>query len=131
MCKWIEKRNDWKKRKEKWTWWRVHTFKREEVPYTPTAFQRTPREVKKIINRDRIIKNFFKYLACGLCMFISCNLIGYYLDPTALTTILQVIAGVFSYFIILILIRDELTNKLITIVLNKLLRKEVKQQWKN
>ena len=83
--------------------------------------------VKKIVDRKRIRNHFFKYLVCGIFMFICCNIIGYYMEPKVLTTLLQVIVGVISYFIILIIVKDELTIKLINVVLSKIKGKELKQ----
>ena len=48
--------------------------------------------VKQIVDGRKLGKHFIKYLMCGIFMFIACNLIGYYMEPNALTTILQVIA---------------------------------------
>lgn len=82
--------------------------------------------VKKIVDNNNIRRQFTKYLICGLFMLIGCNVIGYYMNPTAITTILQVIAGIIIYFLILIIIKDELTYKFINTILNKIKGKEIK-----
>ena len=82
--------------------------------------------VKKIIDKNLLRKNFIRYFLSGVFMFIMCNLIGYYHSPTVLTTIIQVCIGIFSYFSILLITKDELTYNMLNILINKLkTRKEI------
>ena len=80
--------------------------------------------VKSIINRKVVRTNFFKYFLCGLFMFLICNSIGLYLKPSATTTILQVVSGVLSYLIILIITKDSLTKDALKTIINKITRRK-------
>lgn len=77
-------------------------------------------QVRKITNQKELSRSFFKYLLCGLFMLGCCTLVGINLEPTAITTIIQVIVGIASYFIILLLIKDKLTYSIIENLLNKI-----------
>ena len=76
--------------------------------------------VKKIVDVKEINHNFVKYLFGGLMMFIVCNLIGTNMAPTSLTTIIQVVAGIVTYLLTMIIIKDKLTYTVIDTVINKI-----------
>ena len=76
--------------------------------------------VKNIIDKKEITKVFFKYFSCGLFMLGTCTLIGINLEPTPVTTILQIIIGVISYFSILLLIKDKLTYSIIASIFKRI-----------
>ena len=73
--------------------------------------------VRKILDEKNIIRNLYKYLLCGIVMFIACNVVGIHYPPTAMTTIIQIITGVIVYFVILLIIKDELTYNVISKVI--------------
>ena len=79
--------------------------------------------VKNIIDKKEITKVFFKYFSCGLFMLGTCTLIGINLEPTPVTTILQIIIGVISYFSILLLIKDKLTYSIIASIFKRIKKK--------
>lgn len=90
--------------------------------------------VKKITEKKELRKTFFKYLSCGLFMLIICTLIGINLEATVLTTILQIMIGITSYFGILLLIKDKLTYSIIENILKRiklLLEERVQKNEKN
>ena len=82
--------------------------------------------VKNIIDKKEITKVFFKYFSCGIFMLGTCTLIGINLEATALTTILQIIVGIISYFSILLLIKDKLTYSIIENILKRIKKKGCK-----
>lgn len=76
--------------------------------------------VKNIVDRKNIKRSFIKYFICGIFMFLVCNIIGIYLKPNTITTILQIVAGIITYFLVLIVIKDELTYNALNVVKNKI-----------
>jgi len=63
--------------------------------------------IHNILDSKELIKSFFRYFCVGLVMLFVCVLVGYYFEPTIITTLLQIVVGVLVYFIILLVIRDK------------------------
>lgn len=62
---------------------------------------------KKIINNISILKNSLKYILFGIIMFIVSYLSGNIFGPTIYGTIFQVIIGICTYAILLIISKDK------------------------
>lgn len=63
--------------------------------------------IYKILDKLKLIKLFFKYLLCGVLMFLACYLVGVQLGATFLSTVIQIIIGMLVYFAILFVIEDK------------------------
>jgi len=76
-----------------------------------------------------ILKLSIKCLISGIIMFIVIKVISNYQSISIINTLIQVIAGVFTYFICLLLLKyqflKDLISQILTGILNKLKRSEV------
>lgn len=76
--------------------------------------------IKEVITMKELFKHSKKYLVSGIVMFIICITIGYYLEASIITSLIQIIAGGLTYFILLYVLKDdffkECINKGITIL---------------
>ena len=79
--------------------------------------------LKKIIPDYKIAKNAFKYLALGFVMFVVVKLSGNLYAGTVYSTAIQVVAGVITYGVLLIVTKDKFVMGFLT----KFWRKE---KWK-
>jgi O-antigen/teichoic acid export membrane protein len=66
--------------------------------------------VRKDIKLMALYKNLIRYNLSGLVMFIAVILIGYPLDPSYKTTIVQVLCGAFIYIGMLFLLKSDINN---------------------
>lgn len=73
------------------------------------------REIIKISDLFKCSKN---YLISGIFMFIFTYFIGYLLNPGIITTIIQIIVGGISYFLILFILKDKFYLECIDKILN-------------
>lgn len=64
--------------------------------------------IKTDIDVKIVYKNSLKYVASGIIMFVLTYGIGYFMQPSIKTTIIQFMTGAFSYFILLIIFRDKI-----------------------
>ncbi len=69
-------------------------------------------EVKIIFN------NCYKYIFAAIIMCFVTYLVGYRMQPVILTTVIQVIVGGLTYFILLIIFRDQFLLKYLKQILN-------------
>lgn len=76
--------------------------------------------IKDVLNKKDNFKLAAKYLMCGLFMTIVCSIIGVKMKPTIVTTLVQIVLGVISYFGIILIIRDEFAFNLFKTFLNKI-----------
>ena len=68
---------------------------------------------KKDFSIKRIMQMNWKYCLSGVVMFLIVYFIGVHLRPTMINTMLLVIVGIISYFVMLFLLKDELIKKII------------------
>ena len=82
------------------------------------------------IGKDIPMKIFYqnsgKYLFSGIVMFTITFGISYFLNPTFLTTIIQVIVGIITYGLMLILFKDEMLLDFLCKIKNKVMKNEQK-----
>lgn len=76
--------------------------------------------VRKIFDFNGVIKKIFKYLISALIMGVAVLFIGKIMNPSIITNIIQVLVGFSIYFIINLIIKDEiqkfLTDKALEII---------------
>ena len=70
--------------------------------------------LKKIIPDYKIAKNAFKYLALGFVMFVVVKLSGNLYAGTVYSTAIQVVAGVITYGVLLIVTKDKFVMGFLT-----------------
>lgn len=83
--------------------------------------------IKEIINIKNFINSFFKYLSCGLIMFVTSYLVGKELGNNAISTICQIVSGVIVYFSLLFMIKDKFLKEIINkwkIILKNILNRK-------
>lgn len=75
---------------------------------------------KEIIKLKDLIKCSKNYIISGIIMFTITYLVGYYTEPRIISTLIQIIAGGTTYFIILYILKDtffiECLNKLLNLL---------------
>ena len=83
--------------------------------------------IKDIIDVKNLFLSFIKYFIISGIMFVVCYKFGITHANTIPTTLIQIILGVFIYFLILIILKDEMLkeilNKLISLFQDKLKKK--------
>lgn len=80
--------------------------------------------IRKDINFLKILKNSFKYIIAGIVMFVPCYFMGVYLSPSIINTLLIVIVGAATYFLMLLVLRDRFFIDNVKSILNKVFRKK-------
>ena len=75
--------------------------------------------VKKDISMIKVLFSSWKYLIAGAIMFVPCWLLNMYLTSSIINTFIIVVAGVLSYIIVLLLLRDEILIGTIKKLINK------------
>ena len=76
--------------------------------------------IKDVINKKDNFKLAVKYLLCGIFMTMVCSIVGIKMKPTVVTTLIQIVLGVISYFGIILIIKDEFAFNLFKTFLNKM-----------
>lgn len=83
--------------------------------------------LKKDIELKDIFYGAWKYIISGIVMLIITYYIGFYLNATVITTLIQVCTGVIVYIIMLILLKDKLLNETIIKLKNNIKYKYLKR----
>ena len=83
--------------------------------------------LKKDIELKDIFYGAWKYIVSGIVMLIVTYYIGFYLNATVITTLIQVCTGVIVYIIMLILLKDKLLNETIIKLKNNIKYKYLKR----
>lgn len=76
--------------------------------------------IKKDISMLKIITSSWKYLIAGAVMFVPCWLLNMYLPSSILNSVIIIGAGVLSYGLILLIIREEIIWGIIKKLVNKI-----------
>lgn len=76
--------------------------------------------IRKDIILPKLFKGFFKLFIAGVIMFAGVYLIGINLEPTIISTFVQIIIGTILYIGVLCLLRDEINDKIITYILKQI-----------
>lgn len=83
---------------------------------------------KEILKIKDLIKNSKNYLISGVIMFIVTFTLGYFLESTIITTIIQISFGGITYFLILYILKDKFFLECINKLLNLLkIKKPIKE----
>lgn len=75
--------------------------------------------IRKEFDFRNIIKNSLNYIIASMFMFISCLLIGFYINNNVLSLIIQLIVGTIIYILVLLLLKDKFFKNMISKVLAK------------
>lgn len=81
--------------------------------------------VRKNIEKKPILINLAKYIISGTIMFSVVSVVGTFMKANILTTIIQVIVGSITYFVGLLILKEEMNLMVINIIrlkLNKLIK---------
>ena len=76
--------------------------------------------IKDDINIKVVYRGSVKYIISGIIMFLICTFIGIKVAPTVLGTMIQIIVGISSYGICLIILKDEFIFNILATLKNKL-----------
>lgn len=79
--------------------------------------------LRKNIERKNVLINIIKYLFAGTIMFIIGRIIGNIMGVGVLTTIIQAFIGAVIYFLILLMLREEINLLAINIFKDKVMSK--------
>lgn len=79
--------------------------------------------VRKEINISHILKLSAHYLLAGILMFFALLLVGRFLNPSIISTVILVLTGATVYFGILLLTKDCYLLEAIDVLLNKICKK--------
>ena len=80
-------------------------------------------DIRKDINIKIIVQDSLKYIIGSIIMFIPVYLIGLYMQPKMLTTVIQGIVGVVIYGLYLLIIKDKFLIEYFGKIFNKIRRK--------
>lgn len=80
--------------------------------------------LRKDLNIKKILFSSFKYVLSGLVMFGAVYITSLYLDSGILNSFLLIFEGGTIYFLMLLLLRDEVLYFYLTLILKKIKRKE-------
>lgn len=81
--------------------------------------------VKNFLNIKDLFNDIWKYFISGSIMLIVIRIIGYFGNNSIITTVIQVIVGIFVYVFLLKLMKCEVNNLLIKYVIDKLIRRKI------
>lgn len=84
-------------------------------------------EVRKDFDIKIILKNSYKYIICGLIMFIPIYTFGLIQKATLTTTVTQIVIGAFIYCMGLILLKDQFVIKIIRNIRAKIVKNKGKE----
>lgn len=63
-----------------------------------------------VIKVKDLLKQSVKYFISGIIMYVICYFIGTYFGVSIISTLLQILVGVFTYFVVLMILRDEFAH---------------------
>lgn len=78
--------------------------------------------VYKEVDIKLLVKSIIKYLISGIIMLSVVLIIGMFMSSNVITTLFQCISGIVVYFIILIILKDEMNELVINFILEKLIK---------
>ena len=78
--------------------------------------------IRKDINLKIVYKNCLKYIVSGVCMFIVTFGIGLFIKVNFISTIIQVIVGIVTYGIMLIILKDKMLYDTLSKISNMVIK---------
>lgn len=75
---------------------------------------------RKSIEVGNLLKSIVRYLIAGIIMLVCVRFLGWLIGASVLTTLVQISVGVLVYVLILIMLRDEIAIRAISMALNRL-----------
>ena len=75
--------------------------------------------IKNVLNKKENFKIAIKYVIYGLFMTTVCSIVGTKMKPTIITTLIQIILGVISYFAIVLITKDTFVCNLFKGLINR------------